>query len=61
MHKAQEGFALTRANALGPSGWRPLAEAIHGADSDRGRAGRPDRHLAGRTDRGMAQRICRPA
>lgn len=33
MHKAQEGFALTRANALGPSGWRPLAEAIHGADT----------------------------
>ena len=32
MHKAQEGFALTRANALGPSGWRPLAQAIHGAD-----------------------------
>ena len=33
MHKAQEGFALARANALGPPGWRPLAEAIHGADS----------------------------
>ena len=32
MHKAQEDFALTRANALGPLDWRPLAEAIHGAD-----------------------------
>src|ERR1700761_77791 len=33
LHKAGEGFALTRANALGPGGWRPLAEAIHGADT----------------------------
>jgi len=33
LHKAGEGFALTRANALGPPGWRPLAEAIHGADT----------------------------
>ncbi len=32
LHKAGEGFALTRANALGPSGWRPLAESIHDAD-----------------------------
>jgi homoserine kinase type II len=32
LHKAGEGFALTRPNALGPQGWRPLAEAIHGAD-----------------------------
>src|SRR6185312_15651492 len=32
LHKAQAGFALSRRNALGPSGWRPLAEAIHGAD-----------------------------
>ncbi|MFO1247407.1 MAG: homoserine kinase [Alphaproteobacteria bacterium] len=33
LHKAGEGFALKRANALGPAGWRPLAEAIHGADT----------------------------
>jgi homoserine kinase type II len=33
LHKAGEGFALTRANALGPKGWRPLAESIHSADS----------------------------
>ena len=33
LHKAGEGFALSRANALGPKGWRPLAESIHGADS----------------------------
>ena len=33
LHKAGEGFGLARANALGPKGWRPLAEAIHGADS----------------------------
>ncbi|HEY4075642.1 MAG TPA: homoserine kinase [Rhizomicrobium sp.] len=33
LHKAGEGFALTRANALGPSGWRPLAESIHDADN----------------------------
>jgi len=32
LHKAGEGFALARPNALGPNGWRPLAEAIHGAD-----------------------------
>jgi homoserine kinase type II len=33
LHKAGEGFALTRVNALGPPGWRPLAESIHGADT----------------------------
>jgi homoserine kinase type II len=33
LHKAGEGFVLSRANALGPGGWRPLAESIHGADS----------------------------
>jgi len=33
LHKAGEGFALTRPNALGPKGWRPLAESIHGADT----------------------------
>jgi homoserine kinase type II len=33
LHKAGEGFALSRANALGPPGWRPLAQAIHGADT----------------------------
>ena len=33
LHKAQEGFALTRANALGPTGWRPLFETIDGADT----------------------------
>jgi homoserine kinase type II len=33
LHKAQDGFAMVRRNALGPSGWRPLAEAIHGADT----------------------------
>ncbi|MEY4966956.1 MAG: hypothetical protein RL274_2539 [Pseudomonadota bacterium] len=33
LHKAQEGFALSRPNALGPKGWRPLAEAIQGADT----------------------------
>src|SRR6478752_8589841 len=33
LHKAQDGFALTRRNALGPHGWRPLAESIHGADT----------------------------
>src|ERR1700710_1429806 len=33
LHKAGEGFAMTRANALGPQGWRPLAESIHGADT----------------------------
>jgi homoserine kinase type II len=32
LHKAQDGFAMVRRNALGPSGWRPLAEAIHDAD-----------------------------
>lgn len=33
LHKAGEGFPLSRSNALGPKGWRPLAEAIHGADT----------------------------
>jgi homoserine kinase type II len=33
LHKAGEGFALVRGNALGPKGWRPLAESIHGADA----------------------------
>jgi len=33
LHKAGEGFSLTRPNALGPPGWRPLAESIHGADT----------------------------
>ncbi|HWY64821.1 MAG TPA: homoserine kinase [Rhizomicrobium sp.] len=33
LHKAGEGFALARGNALGPKGWRPLAESIHGADA----------------------------
>ena len=33
MHKAQEGFTLARANALGPAGWRTLAQAIDGADT----------------------------
>lgn len=33
LHKAGEGFGLTRANALGPKGWQPLFEAIHGADT----------------------------
>jgi homoserine kinase type II len=33
LHKCGEGFALTRANALGPKGWLPLAQSIHGADS----------------------------
>jgi homoserine kinase type II len=33
LHKAGEGFAIPRVNALGAQGWRPLAEAIHGADS----------------------------
>lgn len=33
LHKAGEGFGLSRANALGPKGWRPLAESIHGADA----------------------------
>ena len=32
LHKAGQGFALSRRNALGPQGWRPLAESIHGAD-----------------------------
>ena len=27
LHLAGEGFAITRANALGPNGWKPLAEA----------------------------------
>src|SRR5436190_21382316 len=33
LHRAGEGFALIRPNALGPQGWRPLAQSIHGADS----------------------------
>lgn len=33
LHKAGEGFGLSRVNALGPKGWRPLAEAIYGADT----------------------------
>lgn len=33
LHKAGEGFALTRKNALGPSGWRGLAKAIGDADA----------------------------
>ncbi|HVV26799.1 MAG TPA: homoserine kinase [Rhizomicrobium sp.] len=33
LHQAGEGFALTRANALGPKGWRPLFESIAGADA----------------------------
>jgi homoserine kinase type II len=33
LHKCGEGFAMTRANALGPKGWRPLAESIHDADT----------------------------
>ncbi len=36
LHKAGEGFALKRANTLGPQGWRPLAQAIHGADTIEG-------------------------
>jgi len=32
LHKAQGGFTLTRRNALGPQGWRPLAQSIHDAD-----------------------------
>ena len=33
LHRSGEGFALSRANALGPKGWRPLTESIHGADT----------------------------
>ena len=33
LHKCGEGFAMSRVNALGPKGWRPLAESIHGADT----------------------------
>jgi homoserine kinase type II len=33
LHKCGEDFAMLRANALGPKGWRPLAESIHGADA----------------------------
>src|SRR5450755_694739 len=36
LHKTGEGFALKRANALGPQGWRPLAQSIHGADTIEG-------------------------
>jgi homoserine kinase type II len=32
LHKAGEGFALSRPNALGPGGWKPLADSIVGAD-----------------------------
>jgi homoserine kinase type II len=32
LHRCGEAFALSRPNALGPRGWRPLAEAIHDAD-----------------------------
>jgi homoserine kinase type II len=32
LHRSGEDFHLFRANALGPRGWRPLSEAIHGAD-----------------------------
>jgi homoserine kinase type II len=32
LHRCGEDFLLSRANALGPQGWRPLAEAIHDAD-----------------------------
>src|SRR5271156_1099666 len=31
LHRCGEDFSLSRANALGPGGWRPLAEAIHDA------------------------------
>jgi len=33
LHKRGEDFSLSRSNALGPKGWRPLAESIHGADT----------------------------
>jgi homoserine kinase type II len=33
LHKCGEGFALSRANALGPPGWQTLADAIIGADA----------------------------
>jgi homoserine kinase type II len=33
LHKASDGFPLTRANALGPSGWAPLFQRFQ-ADSD---------------------------
>src|SRR5689334_15035091 len=33
LHRAGEGFTLARPNALGPKGWRPLADSIHGADT----------------------------
>src|SRR3569623_638693 len=32
LHNCGEGFAMTRANALGPHGWKPLADQIKGAD-----------------------------
>src|ERR1700710_784315 len=32
LHRAGEGFALSRPNALGPKGWQPLADLIVGAD-----------------------------
>lgn len=34
LHRAGEGFAMTRANALSVPGWRPLAEQA-GADADK--------------------------
>ena len=33
LHQAGEGFALRRQNALGPRGWKPLADRIVGADT----------------------------
>src|SRR5271155_2720049 len=33
LHKAGEDFKPIRANALGPKGWRPLAESIRGPDA----------------------------
>ncbi|HKQ45930.1 MAG TPA: homoserine kinase [Rhizomicrobium sp.] len=33
LHQAGQGFALKRPNALGPDGWKPLAESLHGADA----------------------------
>jgi homoserine kinase type II len=33
LHQAGEGFALSRPNALGPQGWKPLADLIVNADS----------------------------
>jgi homoserine kinase type II len=33
LHRAGAGFALARANALGPEGWQSLAQSIHDADT----------------------------